>query len=214
VRVRVSYAGETLHPMPELFRAQPIRPPAQRGVRSMPMRRPARDDVWPRPTREPGDVAIIASRLLVAAGRLSTRVRTVARRHDVDPQLVRLLLLFAESDRPLRIGNIAEFMGVSHPTASRAATRAHAAGLIDKFATSIDGREVTVRITAEGRAAVSRCLDALRTDASEVFGLTNTATVHPRAHDLCDLLGPAPAHQYTSDNFGWRAGVRVGMRDE
>jgi DNA-binding MarR family transcriptional regulator len=174
------------------------------------MRRAHRDDPWPRRDRDPADVAVVASRLLVASGRNTTRVRAVAKRHGSDPQLVRLLLLFAESNRPLRIGNVAEMLGVSHTTASRTAKRAQAAGLVDKFATSIDGREVTIRITVAGRHAVIRCLDALRPDAAEVLDLGRTATVHPRGAELTQLLGPAPYLRRTSENAGWRAGVRAG----
>lgn len=154
---------------------------------------------------------MVATRLLVASGRLTTRLRALAREHSLDPQILRLLLLFAESDRPLRIGNAAEYLGVSHTTASRAATRAHAAGLIDKFATVIDRREVIIRITVDGRAAVTRCLDALRADAAVTLALPGAAAVHPRAAELMGLLGPAPCHNYTSDHPGWRAGVRIGM---
>jgi DNA-binding MarR family transcriptional regulator len=192
--------------MEELFSAEPIRPPLRRGETTVPMRRAGKDDVWPPPDREAGDVAVVAARLLATSGRLETKLRRVARQHGVDPQLVRMQLLFAESKRPLRIGNVAELLGVSHTTASRVASRAQAAGLIDKFASAIDGREVTVRITAPGRSAVTRCLDAIRADAAEVLG--------PRAGEkLLERLGPAPYLRSTSDNAGWRAGVRAGMPD-
>lgn len=200
--------------MDELFRIEPIRPPAPRGVRTVPMRRPANDDFWPRRDRDAADVAILANRVLVLGTRFDGRLRLVARRNGVDPYIVRLLLLFAESNRPLRIGNVAELLGVSHPTASRAATRAHAAGLVDKFATAIDGREVTVRLSVAGREAVVRCLDALRAEAAELLGLPRTATVHSRGAELAEFLGPLPYLHRTSDNAGWRAGVRAGMPDE
>jgi DNA-binding MarR family transcriptional regulator len=200
--------------MDTLFSAEPIRPRAVRGQPALAMPRAKRDDIWPRRDRDPADVAVVASRLLVASGRINTRLRALARSHAVDPQLFRLLLLFAESNRPLRIGNVAELLGVSRTTAGRAATRAQAAGLIDKFATSIDGREVIVRITVSGRVAVTRCLDAIRADAAEVLGLARSATAHPRGADLKQLLGAPPSLHRTSENWGWRAGVRAGMPDE
>lgn len=179
----------------------------------MPMGRPRKDDIWPRPDGDPADVAVVASRLLVASGRITTRLRSIARTRGVDPLVVRFLLLFAESNRPLRIGNVAELLGVSHTTAGRAATRAQAAGLVDKFASESDGREVIVRITVAGRVAVVRCLDTLRADAAEACGLPRTATIHPRGAELMKLLGPPPQHRTTSENSGWRAGVRAGMPD-
>jgi DNA-binding MarR family transcriptional regulator len=178
------------------------------------MPRARNNEPWPQHGRDPADVALVASRLLVTSGRLSSRLRRIARKHRIDLRVVRLLLLFSESNRPLRIGNIAESLGVAHSTASRAATKAHAAGLIDKFGTAVDGREVTVRITPAGRAAITRCLDAMRSDAADVLGLAAAATVHPRGDDFIGLLGPMPYLERSSDNWGWRAGVRAGMPDE
>jgi DNA-binding MarR family transcriptional regulator len=182
--------------MIELFSSEPIRPRARRGERAMPMRRAPASEVWPPRDRDRNDPAVVAARMLSTSGRLGRRVDETARRHHVDPLLMRLLLLFAEHERPLRIGNIAELLNVSHATASRTAARAQAAGLVDKFESSIDRREVIVRLTYPGRAAVSRCLDAIRVDAAEV------------------LKSPAPYLRRTSENAGWRAGVRIGMTDE
>lgn len=192
----MSHRGGTLRSMSELFSTEPIRPPAQRGKRAMPMRRAPAGEEWPPRDRDPNDVAVAAARVLSTSGRLVRLVDATARRHHVDPFLMRLLLLFAEHNRPLRIGNIAELLNVSHATASRAATCAQAAGLVDKFESSIDRREVIVRLAYPGRLAVTRCLDAIRLDAAEV------------------LQSPAPYLRRTSENAGWRAGVRIGMTDE
>jgi hypothetical protein len=122
--------------MDELFEIEPIRPPARRGVRTVPMRRPKPDDLWPRRDRDPADVAILANRVLVLGARFDGRLRRVARRHGVDPYVVRLLLLFAESNRPLRIGNIAELLGplpYMHSTSANAGWRAGvSAGMPDE----------------------------------------------------------------------------------
>jgi hypothetical protein len=79
----------------------------------------------------------------------------------------------------------------------RGTPRALSAGVVDKFATPIDGREVAVRLRYAGRAAVVRCLDAVRADAAVLLrsGLA------------------APQLRRTSENAGHRAGVRVGMTD-
>src|SRR5664279_1200491 len=119
--------------MEPLFRADPIRPGVRRGTRDLPMRPAPPSERWPPRDRDPADVAVVAARLLVAAGRIQSRLRHVARAHWTDPNLVRLLLLFVDANVPLRIGNVAELLAVSHPTASRIAARAHAAGLVDKF---------------------------------------------------------------------------------
>jgi DNA-binding MarR family transcriptional regulator len=200
--------------MDELFSDKAIRPPARRGERRVPMGRAPAGTVWPPRDRDSNDVAVVAARLLSTSGRLVHRVNATARRHDVDPYVVRLLLLFADHNRPLRIGNIAELLNVSHATAGRAATRAEVAGLVDKFVSAIDGREVIVRLTYPGRAAVTRCLDAIRRDAAEILGLTPSATLHPQGDELTALLGPPPSLRRTSENAGWRAGVRIGMRDQ
>jgi DNA-binding MarR family transcriptional regulator len=183
--------------MHELFSAEPVRLPARRGQRTMPMRRAPRGDCWPPHDRDPNDVALVAARLLVASGRLGHRLNATARKYDVDPYVFRLLLLFAEHDRELRIGNIAELLNVSQATATRVAARAYAAGLVDKFTSPIDGREVDVGLSYPGRAAVGRCLDAIRSDASEVLG-----------------LGPLPTHSHTSEGAGHRAGIRAGLNDQ
>jgi DNA-binding MarR family transcriptional regulator len=142
---------------------------------------------------------------------LVTRLRSVAREHGIDPQLIRLLLLFADSNRPLRIGNVAELLGVTHTTAGRVATNAQTAGLVDKFTTIIDGREVVIIITVEGRAAVTSCLQALRAPAARILGVSGETTTHPRGEELIAMLGKPPALARTRAHAGWRAGVRAGM---
>ena len=205
----MSHLGDTIGGMESLFSEDPIRTPARRGERAFPMRRAPVDQPWPPHDRDPNDVAVRAARILSASGRIQTRLLACAREHGVDPYVLRLLLLFSESNRPLRIGNIGEMLAVSHTTASRAAKRAQAAGLVDKFASAVDGREVTVRITTSGRVAVTRCLDALRDDATQILGPAAATDVTP--DELTRLLGPPPRLRRTSENWGWRAGVRAGM---
>jgi DNA-binding MarR family transcriptional regulator len=192
--------------MDQPFDPKPIRAVAPRGMRTPPMRR-ARPEPWPPPDRDPADAAVLAAQLLALSGRLSSRLRAATREHDVDPYLFRFLLLFADSKRALRIGNVAELLGVSHATASRTAHRAHAAGLVDKFPSAVDGREVTVRLTATGRAAVTQCLDALRPLAREVLGPVD----QERADAARAVLRNAARVTSKDCVGGWRAGVRVGM---
>jgi DNA-binding MarR family transcriptional regulator len=155
--------------MEPLFSTAPIRerPPRGRPLRAVLGRRWY--EPWPPPNRDPDDIAIVATRLLATAGRMETRLRRVARRHEVDRRVLRFLLLFAERKAPLRITDVADNMGVSLQTASRIVTRAIEAGLVDVVNSEpVDGREVAVRLTVAGRDAVTAGLDALRADAAEV----------------------------------------------
>ena len=174
------------------------------------MRRPKPDEVWPPRERDPNDAAVVAARLLAVGGRLETRLRSIARAHAADRYVMRLLLLFAEANRPLRIGNVADLLGVSHSTASRVASEAHAAGLVDKFDSPMDQRETVIRLTVPGRSAVTNCLDALRPDAADVLRCQNATNSHPHGTALLTMLGSPPHHSATSENHGWRAGVRAG----
>jgi DNA-binding MarR family transcriptional regulator len=152
--------------MEPLFDIVPIRNRPPRG-RRLPLRRgPGWYDPWPPPDRDPNDVALVTARLLATAGRTETRLRRVARAHGVDWRVCRFLLLFAERKAPLRVVDVAENMGISHPTAGRLVTRALEAGLVDLIDLSvIDGREVSVTLTVAGRDATNRCLDVLRDHA-------------------------------------------------
>jgi len=155
--------------MDDLFSTTPIRrrPPRGEPLRAMLGQR--WHDPWPPADRDPDDVAIAATRLLATAGRMETRLRRVARRHQVDRRVLRFLLLFAESKGTLRITDVADNMGISIQTASRIITRAIEAGLADLLNDEcIDRRTVSVRLTVAGRDATTRCLDALRADATDV----------------------------------------------
>ena len=162
--------------MEPLFDMTPIRTRPPRGERLVPRRGPGCNDPWPPPGRSADDIAVVATRLLATAGRMQTRLQLIARQHGVDPRLVRFLLLFTERSAPLRITDVADNLGVSHPTAGRVVTRAMEAGLIDEIDFSpIDGREVSVRLTVAGRHATSRCLDALRAGAADLTTELNAA---------------------------------------
>jgi DNA-binding MarR family transcriptional regulator len=193
--------------MNALFSTEPIRPSVNHGERSVPMRRPRPGEVWPPTGHDPTDPAVVATRLLAVAGRLQTRVHALARTHAVDPYVLRMLLLFAESNCSLRVGNVAELLAVSKSTATRVVNKAQAAGLVDKFPVLDDQREVVIRLSVPGREAATRCLEALRSDAAELLPLATTAPVT----ELAQLLGPPPGHRRTSQYTGHRVGQRLGM---
>ena len=192
--------------MTQLFETQPVRPTARRGSSSVRIQRSRAAGQWPPPDRDPVDAALVAVGLLRVSGRIRSRLRAAAHAGGVEPRLVALLLLFAESNRTLRVIEITELLGVGRATGSRLATRAEAAGLIDKLTCSIDEREVVCRLSLAGRVAVTRSLDALRPIATEILGYPDREWLqHAR-----ELLVPASRVPLKTRNWGWRAGVRAG----
>jgi DNA-binding MarR family transcriptional regulator len=188
-----------------LFDTEPIRRVPKRGARTFPIRCLPADGPWPPRDRDPADIAVFAARILAASGRLRTTIGAIAHDHDVDPLLFRFLLLFAETKAPLRIGNIAELLAVSHSTASRTAHTAHAAGLVDRGASFTDQREVVVTLTPLGRKAVTNCLGALRPAATAVLGSGDGQQIESARK----LLGRAPYPASSIENPGWRAWRRA-----
>ena len=191
--------------MPPLFDMTPVRAAARRGQTSYRISR--HRNPWPPLDRDDTDIALVAAVILRLGGRLRTGLRRTARAAGVDPDVVALLLLFSEANRWLRIVDVAELLGVDKGTASRLATRAEAAGLIDKRASVIDGREVACGLSAKGRDAVSACLDSLRPHAIDVLSPTNREWIAAAR----ELLQPSERFDPRNPNWGWRAGVRAGM---
>jgi DNA-binding MarR family transcriptional regulator len=191
------------------FETTPVRIPARRGKSSFLIRRPRLGNTWPPRDREPVDVALVAARILALSGRLRSRMRRAARDAGVELDVVSLLLLFSEATGWLRIIDVAEQLGVGRATASRLATRAEAAGLIDKLTNSIDGREVVCRLSVKGRSAVTLCLESLRPDAIAVLQPPDPEWIR----DAQKLLEPSLRFDLRTQNWGWRAGVRAGMPD-
>ncbi len=134
-------------------------------------------------------------------------MRRAARGEELAVDVVALLLLFAETRRSLRVLDIAELLGIDKGTASRLASRAEAAGLIDKRAVSIDFRQVSCALSVAGRDAATACLAWLRPHAVAVLG--------PGDHDwsvaIQTLLEPSTRPDGPKQNVGWRAGIRTGL---
>jgi DNA-binding MarR family transcriptional regulator len=124
-----------------------------------------------------------------------------------EDDLVSLLLLFSESNQVLDVSDIAEQLGVGRATASRLATKAEVAGLIDKVTNSVDRREVRCRLSVAGRTATTRCLGVLRPHAIAVLNRADREWVAAAQ----TLLLPSVRFDRRIGNFGWRAGVRAGM---
>lgn len=193
--------------MPDRFE-HPHRPrPRVRRTSSVPTDLVHLREKWPPPDRENVDIALVAVRILAVSGRLRAALKRAARSSEVQTDLVPLLMLFSESNRRLRIGDIAQQLGVSKATASRLATRAEAVGLIDKTITFIDGREVACRISVAGRLAITRCLDALRPHAVAALRPVDDSWITA----ALELLEPSTRLERATRNSGWRAGIRAGM---
>jgi DNA-binding MarR family transcriptional regulator len=191
--------------MVPLFDMTPVRVPARRGQASH--RIAHTRDRWPPPDRDDTDIALVAATILRVSGRLRARLRRTARAVGVEPDVVALLLLFSEATNWLRVVDVAELLGIDKGTASRLATRAETAGLIDKHTSAIDGREVVCRLSIRGRAAVTACLDSLRPHAMEVLRPPDRAWIA----SVRDLLRPSERLDESPVIGGWRAGVRAGM---
>ena len=194
--------------MTHLFDTTPVRIPARRGMSSFPIERARLGTKWPPADRDTVDITLVAAEVLAVSGRLRSRLRRTARRAGVEPGVISLLLLFSESNRWLRIMDVAEQLGIGTTTASRLATRAEAAGLIDKLTNSVDGREVACRLSVAGRSALTRCLDSLRPDAIAVFGRADPEWIRAAQQ----LLQPSQKFDLRTQNFGWRASARRHAR--
>jgi DNA-binding MarR family transcriptional regulator len=202
---RLSYGDATMSSMSPLFDMTPVRVPARRGQASFGIAR--HRDPWPPRDRDDTDIALVAASILSASGRLRSRLRRTAREVGAELDVVMLLLLFSEATRWLQIVEVAELLGIDKGTASRLATRAEAAGLIDKLTSAIDGREVACRLSVAGRTAVTACLDLLRPHAIAVLRPTDREWVA----EMRELLQPSARLDPSTHNSGWRAGVRTGM---
>ncbi len=64
-------------------------------------------------------------------------------------------LQVVERDEGLNLGALADAMGLLLSSASRLTDRLIAAGMIDRTTSNIDRREVSLRLTADGRALLS-----------------------------------------------------------
>lgn len=106
-------------------------------------------------------------RALARVAYLLTRVR----RHDqamlkcgitMDRASVPLLRLLADSEEPLRLGELASRLDVEAPHVSRQIQRLEKAGYVERVSDPDDRRAQLVRPTASGRRAVEAIREVLR----------------------------------------------------
>jgi DNA-binding MarR family transcriptional regulator len=158
--------------------------------------------------RDPDDLALVAAHVLRVSGRLRSRMRRAAREEHVELDVLTLLLLFAESRQSLRVVDIAELLGIDKGSASRLASRAEAAGLIDKRAIAIDQRLVTCTLSVAGRDAATASLAWLRPHATAVLRQGD----HDWSRAVETLLEPSARPGGSKQQLGWRAAMRAGFR--
>ncbi len=95
----------------------------------------------------------LAGRLRIAAGRLA-REATAAGRHDgMTPSRLAALAVLAEYG-PLRVGALAERVGISAPTTSRLVDCLEERGLIVRTTDPDDHRAIRVSLSAGGAAGL------------------------------------------------------------
>ncbi|MDQ1467966.1 MAG: hypothetical protein QOH10_2381 [Actinomycetota bacterium] len=112
---------------------------------------------------------------LVLVRLLRTNALLVARLHDAFAEaglppfdLLRLLWSWSEHDVALEVRAIATNLGLSRSAASRLVDRAERAGLVRRRRGILDEREISVRVTTRGRAAIHRLDVALRASARPI----------------------------------------------
>ncbi|MFC4948924.1 MarR family winged helix-turn-helix transcriptional regulator [Pseudonocardia sp. GCM10023141] len=98
-------------------------------------------------------VAELAGRLRIAAGRLSREAGVQSKLDGMTPTRLAALAVL-ESDGALRVGELAERVGISAPTTSRLIECLDERGFIERTADPRDHRAVRVNLSAEGAAGL------------------------------------------------------------
>ncbi|MDT7704917.1 MAG: hypothetical protein QOG20_524 [Pseudonocardiales bacterium] len=97
--------------------------------------------------------AELAGRLRIAAGRLAREAGAQSRLDGMTPSRLAALAVL-DSDGPLRVGALAERVGISAPTTSRLVDCLEGRGLIVRTADPDDHRAIRVSLSAEGAAGL------------------------------------------------------------
>ncbi len=103
----------------------------------------------------PERVIDAVERLIFASVGLTTRaLQASAAAGDLTVPQWRLVALLGEAERPLRVGEIAERMGMSLPSASRLVARVEERGLVTGEPDARDRRALLVGLSAGGRTVL------------------------------------------------------------
>lgn len=128
---------------------------------------------------------------------------------------VALLRALVEQDRPLRVRELADHLGIRPPNVTRVVQDLELQGLVRPVPEAHDRRARTVTPTAEGLDALRRLDDASRAWLAERLEGVDTATVDAavavlarlRAHDD-DPAGPEGSSEGGPSVSGSRSGAR------
>lgn len=96
----------------------------------------------------------LAGRLRIAAGRLARETGAQSRLDGMTPSRLAALSVL-ESDGPLRVGALADRVGISAPTTSRLVDCLEERGLIVRAADPDDHRAIRVSLSADGEAGLN-----------------------------------------------------------
>jgi len=96
-------------------------------------------------------------RILEELGRLIRQLSRISSGPDDGPAMTatqRLALFDLVDSGPLRLNDLAQRMGTSAPTASRAVDALHELGLVERHPDPTDRRAITIELTDDGRRSV------------------------------------------------------------
>jgi DNA-binding MarR family transcriptional regulator len=94
------------------------------------------------------------------AERTGTSFLGLVEKTGLSPTQVKTLLALARRSEPLSVGDLAELLGASQPTASRIAAGLVARGLLDSEVSAHDRRARRLSLSGDGRALVDRLIAA------------------------------------------------------
>jgi DNA-binding MarR family transcriptional regulator len=105
---------------------------------------------------------------VVLAERSGTSFLGLVEKTGLSPTQVKTVLALARRSEPLSVGELAELLGASQPTASRIASALVARGLLDSEVSAHDRRARRLSLSRDGHALVGR-LTAARVADLRVF---------------------------------------------
>jgi DNA-binding MarR family transcriptional regulator len=126
-------------------------------------------------------------RVLEELGRVIRHLTRISGGTDDGPAMTttqRLALFELAEEGPMRLNDLAERMGTSAPTASRAVDALAETGLVERLTDPTDRRALHIEVTPEGRARIDR----RRTRVADAFRPAAAGLPEAERTRLADLL--------------------------